>query len=106
MMQSRARRGEKRGRHDISEESASKMESDCKLLLTGGTGSFGKAFTKRTLERFNPKKIVIFSRDEMKQWEVSQLYVKDERVLDREHTPTTHWFTRFLISRSSREEPG
>lgn len=38
------------------------------ILVTGGTGSFGKAFSKYVLTRFNPEKIIIYSRDEFKQW--------------------------------------
>ncbi len=38
------------------------------ILVTGGTGSFGKAFTKYVLEKYEPKKIIIYSRDEFKQW--------------------------------------
>ncbi len=38
------------------------------ILITGGTGSFGKCFTKYVLTRFEPKKIIIYSRDEFKQW--------------------------------------
>ena len=44
------------------------------ILITGGTGSFGKVFTKLTLEKYNPKKIIIFSRDEMKQWSMAEKY--------------------------------
>ena len=40
------------------------------LLITGGTGSFGHAFVPMTLEKYNPKKIIIYSRDEMKQWDM------------------------------------
>lgn len=43
------------------------MLDDKVILITGGTGSFGKKFTKRVLEQFNPKKIIIYSRDEFKQ---------------------------------------
>lgn len=50
------------------------------VLITGGTGSFGHKFVKMTLERFNPDKIIIFSRDEMKQWEMAKLYSDDSRV--------------------------
>lgn len=50
------------------------------ILLTGGTGSFGKTFVPMTLERYNPKRLVIFSRDEMKQWEMAQAYQDDPRV--------------------------
>ena len=46
------------------------------VLITGGTGSFGKKFTKYSLKKFNPKKITIFSRDEMKQWKMSEKFKK------------------------------
>jgi len=46
------------------------------ILITGGTGSFGKVFTKLTLEKYNPKKIIIFSRDEMKQWNMADKFEK------------------------------
>lgn len=49
------------------------------ILITGGTGSFGKKFVETVLKRFNPKKIIIYSRDELKQFEMQQnpLYKKD-----------------------------
>ena len=50
------------------------------ILLTGGTGSFGHKFVPMTLAKFNPKKIIIFSRDEMKQWEMAKLFNDDPRV--------------------------
>ena len=50
------------------------------ILITGGTGSFGSAFVPMTLKKYNPKRIVIFSRDEMKQWEMAKLYKNDKRV--------------------------
>jgi len=56
------------------------MLKNSSILITGGTGSFGHAFLPMTLEKYNPKKIVIFSRDEMKQWEMAKLYGKDKRV--------------------------
>jgi UDP-N-acetylglucosamine 4,6-dehydratase/5-epimerase len=37
------------------------------ILITGGTGSFGKEFVKLILERYKPKKLIIYSRDELKQ---------------------------------------
>ncbi len=46
--------------------------NDKNILITGGTGSFGRAFTQFVLERYKPKKIIIFSRDEMKQYEMAQ----------------------------------
>lgn len=54
--------------------------TNSKILITGGTGSFGHKFVKMTLEKFNPKKIIIFSRDEMKQWEMAKLYHGDDRI--------------------------
>jgi len=42
------------------------------ILITGGTGSFGKKYVKTLLERYKPKKIIIFSRDELKQFEMQQ----------------------------------
>ena len=40
------------------------------VLVTGGTGSFGKKFIRMTLEKFSPRKLIVLSRDEMKQWEM------------------------------------
>ena len=56
------------------------MLTNSNILITGGTGSFGHAFIPMTLEKYNPKKIVILSRDEMKQWEMAKLYKDDPRV--------------------------
>lgn len=50
------------------------------ILVTGGTGSFGNAFVPMTLEKYNPKKIIIYSRDEMKQWEMAKKFQGDPRV--------------------------
>jgi UDP-N-acetylglucosamine 4,6-dehydratase/5-epimerase len=50
------------------------------ILVTGGTGSFGNTFVPMTLEKYNPKKIIIFSRDEMKQWDMAKKYQGDNRV--------------------------
>ncbi len=47
------------------------MLNNKSILITGGTGSFGKKFIKMTLEKYNPKKIIVYSRDEMKQWNMS-----------------------------------
>ncbi|MDY4426116.1 MAG: UDP-N-acetylglucosamine 4,6-dehydratase (inverting) [Helicobacter sp.] len=44
------------------------------ILITGGTGSFGKQYTKTLLKRYKPQRIVIFSRDELKQYEMAQVY--------------------------------
>lgn len=56
------------------------MLSDSTILVTGGTGSFGNTFVPMTLGKYNPKKIIIYSRDEMKQWEMSKKYQNDPRV--------------------------
>ena len=45
------------------------------ILITGGTGSFGHAFTDWILEQFKPARLIIYSRDEMKQWEMAKRYV-------------------------------
>ena len=50
------------------------------ILITGGTGSFGNSFVPMTLEKYNPKKIIIFSRDEMKQWDMAKKFSGDDRV--------------------------
>jgi UDP-N-acetylglucosamine 4,6-dehydratase/5-epimerase len=50
------------------------------ILVTGGTGSFGQTFIPMTLNKYNPTKIVVFSRDEMKQWEMARLFKDDTRV--------------------------
>ena len=56
------------------------MLTNASILITGGTGSFGKEFVKSTLEKYNPRRVVIFSRDEMKQWEMQKDYYDDQRV--------------------------
>ena len=56
------------------------MLKNSNILITGGTGSFGHAFIPMTLEKYNPKKIIVFSRDEMKQWEMAKLFKGDDRV--------------------------
>ena len=56
------------------------MLENSSILITGGTGSFGQSFVPMTLKKYNPKKLVIFSRDEMKQWSMSNSYNDDERV--------------------------
>ena len=56
------------------------MLKNSSILITGGTGSFGNAFVRLTLKKFNPKRLVILSRDEMKQWEMAKIYNDDQRV--------------------------
>src|SRR5437868_7471301 len=59
---------------------ARKMLSQKTILVTGGTGSFGHKFVAMTLAKYNPKKVIIYSRDEMKQWEMAKKYGGDSRV--------------------------
>lgn len=54
------------------------------ILITGGTGSFGKAFTKYVLEHYNPRKIIIYSRDEFKQFIMQNEF--------KEHAPKLRFF--------------
>ena len=56
------------------------MFSDKSILVTGGTGSFGHTFIPMILEKYNPRRVIIFSRDEMKQWEMAKLFENDKRV--------------------------
>ncbi len=56
------------------------MLKNSSILITGGTGSFGHAFVPMTLAKYKPRRLVIYSRDEMKQWEMAKLYSTDERV--------------------------
>ena len=53
------------------------------ILITGGTGSFGKAFSKELLRKYKPKKIIIFSRDELKQFEMmnEEIYKKNSNIM-------------------------
>jgi len=55
------------------------MLTGSSILITGGTGSLGHKFVSMTLEKYNPRRLIIFSRDEMKQWEMAKLY-DDDRV--------------------------
>ena len=55
------------------------FDSSSRILITGGTGSFGKAFIAEMLHRFpDIKRLVVYSRDELKQWELQQLYPTDK----------------------------
>ncbi len=56
------------------------MLKNASILITGGTGSFGHTFIPMTLEKYNPERLVVFSRDEMKQWEMRKLFKGDSRV--------------------------
>ncbi len=54
--------------------------SGASVLITGGTGSFGKSFLKRVLTESDPKRVVVFSRDELKQYELRQEMGEDSRI--------------------------
>ena len=78
------------------------MFNDKTILITGGTGSFGKQYTKTILQRYKPNKIIIFSRDELKQFEMQQefndpcmrYFIGDVRDLDRDAAmPCVEWIT-------------
>jgi len=56
------------------------MFNKSSILITGGTGSFGHSFVSLTLKKYNPKRLIIFSRDEMKQWEMAKLFKDDQRI--------------------------
>jgi UDP-N-acetylglucosamine 4,6-dehydratase len=54
-----------------------KMFDDTSIMITGGTGSFGNKYTQILLESYKPKRIIIYSRDELKQYEMSQRFDQD-----------------------------
>src|SRR3989338_1104427 len=54
--------------------------SDTSILVTGGTGSFGKAFIREVLKKYNPKRLIIFSRDELKQHDMQKEGYDDKRL--------------------------
>ena len=56
------------------------MIKNSTILITGGTGSFGHTFVPMTLAKYNPNKLIIYSRDEMKQWEMAKLFQGDDRI--------------------------
>jgi UDP-N-acetylglucosamine 4,6-dehydratase len=56
------------------------MLRNSNILVTGGTGSFGNTFVPMTLAKYNPNRIIVFSRDEMKQWEMAKKFGDDPRV--------------------------
>ena len=56
------------------------MLDNSSILITGGTGSFGHSFVTLTLKKYKPKRLIIFSRDEMKQWEMAKLFKDNARV--------------------------
>jgi UDP-N-acetylglucosamine 4,6-dehydratase/5-epimerase len=66
------KRGEKRKLEDMH------MLNEKNILITGGTGSFGKKCTEIILNRYKPSRLIIFSRDELKQYEMSQIFSSEQ----------------------------
>ena len=56
------------------------MFNNKNILITGGTGSFGSEFVRHTLNTFKPKKLIVFSRDEMKQWDMAKRYPNNKAL--------------------------
>ena len=56
------------------------MLKGSRILVTGGTGSFGQKFIQMTLDKYNPKQIIIYSRDEMKQWEMALKFKHNSKL--------------------------
>lgn len=56
------------------------MLTNSTILITGGTGSFGNTFVPMTLKKYNPRRLIIYSRDEMKQWNMAKKFPDDPRV--------------------------
>ena len=73
------------------------------ILITGGTGSFGKKFTQMVLNDFNPKKLIVFSRDEMKQWNLLQMYKNDPRKKAKKTVGLQNKLTPCLVGISALE---
>ena len=77
------------------------MLNGANILITGGTGSFGKQYVRTILERYKPNKIIIYSRDELKQYEMAQVYndpcmryfigdIRDRHRLEKAMNGVTH----------------
>ena len=56
------------------------MLNNKSILITGGTGSFGKKFIETVLNKFKPKKLIVYSRDELKQFEMQQVWPDDSKI--------------------------
>jgi UDP-N-acetylglucosamine 4,6-dehydratase/5-epimerase len=56
------------------------MLNNKSILITGGTGSFGKKFVETVLERYQPKKLIVYSRDELKQFEMQQVWPDNDEI--------------------------
>ena len=60
------------------------------ILITGGTGSFGNHFVDYVLKKYNPKKIIIYSRDEFKQFNMANKYKKYQNIYDSLYPATVN----------------
>ena len=56
------------------------MFKNSSILITGGTGSFGNMFVPMTLKKYKPRRLIVFSRDEMKQWEMQKIFSNDKSI--------------------------
>ena len=56
------------------------MINNSTILITGGTGSFGNCFIPQIFKKFSPKRVIVFSRDEMKQWEMAKKFTSENRL--------------------------
>ena len=79
---------------------------DATVFLTGGTGSFGQAFTRYVVENFTPRRFVVFSRDEVKQFDMQQVFSPDQYpfmryfigdIRDADRLEMAMWDTDFVI---------
>jgi len=80
------------------------MFDEKNILITGGTGSFGKTFTRYLLTNFNPKRVIIFSRDEFKQYQMSKEFNDEKRlrffigdVRDKDRLYRAFWNVDYVV---------
>src|SRR5574337_1589257 len=62
---------------DVRHDYGKSMFNNKSILITGGTGSFGKQYIRTILTHYQPKKLIIYSRDELKQFELAQAFNAD-----------------------------
>lgn len=65
---------------DSQVEEINNMFDDKTILVTGGTGSFGNTFIPMTIKKYKPKRIIVYSRDEMKQWEMAKKFENESSI--------------------------
>ena len=72
------------------------MFNDKSILVTGGTGSFCKKFIQTVLYKYEPNRLIVFSRDELKQFEMQQIkdYAKEEESANKVDAPTPYQFVK------------